>query len=166
MSETVETTTETTETPTSDKEINFERLRQEKAALEAEVQRLRPLEFKETVRAAGFDPDSGEGKSLIRDLAAGAVTAEEGQELAAVIAQYAEQEYGWRPTPALNPTEQQTVQAAQTTTQLDQVTVSDDPTDIEQQIRNLEAEGKHREARILKNRIVAAQMAAANRPGG
>lgn len=166
MSEATDPTTESTETPASDKELNFERLRQEKAALEAEIQRLRPLQFKETVRQAGFDPDSGEGKSLIRDLAAGAVKAEEGQELAAVVAQYAETEYGWKAKPTLNPTEQQTVQAAQTTTRLDQVAVSDDPQDLQQQIAKAEQEGDWRTAMRLKNQIVYAQMRAASNPGG
>lgn len=167
MSETTTSTTEpTTETPASDKELNFEKLRQEKAALEAEVAELRSYKFKETVRDAGFDPASGEGKSLLRDLTNGAVTVDDGQELSAAVAAYAESEYGWKPTPALTPVEQQTVQASQATEQLQQVTVADNPEDINQQIARLTAEGKHREARILKNRIAVAQMTAASRPGG
>lgn len=96
----------------SDKELNFRRLEQERDQLKAENAELRPYRDRETVREAGFDPDSGEGKSLIRDLGVGAVSVTDGEELSEKLAEHAESEYGWKPTVQPTETEANAAEAA------------------------------------------------------
>lgn len=152
-------TTETTEQPqASDKELNFEKLRQQREALEAELAELRPLRVKETLRQAGFDPDSAEGKALSLAVEAGKVETDPTQ-----IAEYAGSEFGWQPKTQLTETESTQVEASRRQQAVQQASVSDTPLDVQQQIQQLEQDGKWQEARSLKNAALYDSMVQASR---
>lgn len=153
MSENEQTTEQTTEP--SDKEINFQKLREQKEALEAELAELRPLRVKETLREAGFDPSTPEGKALALAVEAGKVEAD-----SSLIAEYAGSEFGWQPKTALTPTEASQVEGSQRLAAARAASTSDGPPDVRQQIAEAEAEGDREKAMRLKNAALFAGMQA------
>jgi hypothetical protein len=110
---------------------NFAALREK---YEAAVAELRPLKARDAVSAAGFNPNSPEGKALHRlALAETDVDAEKVKALA--------DELGFEvtpPKPELTPTEQAAVAGAQKQAALNTVTTSDEPADIASQIADLD----------------------------
>lgn len=155
-----ETTTTTETPPEADKELNFRRLEEERDRFKAEADELRPFRDRETVRRAGFDPDSGEGKSLIRDLGSGVVKVEDGQELPTVLAGYAEAEYGWKPTADLSPTEAKAASSAQRQADLSRVSSSVPAKTVADVISEAETNGNHQLARYWKTRIATGDVTA------
>lgn len=146
--------TETTEQSpeVSDKEINFQKLREQKEALEAELASLRPLQTKETLRQAGFDPDTPEGKALSVAIKAGEVEANPDQ-----IVAYAGSEFGWEPKPRLTETEATQVEGSKRLEAVRQVTQSDGPQDTKALIAEAEQSGDWMTAMQLKVRDLAEQ---------
>lgn len=139
---------EQTTQPESDKDKNFQALREQKDALEAQVKELAVFRNKDLLRQAGFDPDTGEGKSLLRDITAGTVDADKDK-----LAEYAESEYGWKPKATLSPEESATVSSSQHSDQLRQSASDDGPKDtIDDQIAQARADGNWELAVVLENR--------------
>jgi len=135
----------TTETPAaSDKEANLAALRQQLEAANQKLAALEPLQRASVVREAGFDPDSPEGKALVRMV---------GDETDATKVTEMAAEIGWAPKQTLNPAEAATVAAAQAQDQLRQVSVGDVPADdIDRQIQEARESGNWQAAVILENR--------------
>ena len=130
MTDTTTQTVEPTEVDPEGKsstETNPVNLRTQNDELKTENMRLSVFEHKDVVRRAGFDPEAGEGKSLARDLAAGLVEVEEGQDLHEVLVGYADTEYGWKPQTQLTETEKTQVDGSKRLTTLSQSTTSDNP---------------------------------------
>lgn len=150
MSEEQTETTEQPEVEVSDKEINFQKLREQKEALEAELANLRPLQTKETLRQAGFDPDSSEGKALSVAIKAGEVEANPDQ-----IVEYAGSEFGWEPKPRLTETEAAQVEGSKRLEAVRQVTQSDGPQDTQSLIAEAEQSGDWYSSMQLKVRELA-----------
>lgn len=150
-----ETTTETVEgqAPESDKDKNVQALRQKSDAQEAELVELRPLKHRETIREAGFDPESGEGKSLMRDLESGLVKAEDGKDLHETLVSYAENEYSWKPPVQVTPTEQAQLDSTQRQTQVQGVTSPVEPEDLNAQIAAADEAGNVQLGIVLRNRL-------------
>lgn len=136
------------------KDENVRRMGERLEALEAEVKELRPYKHREMVRMAGWDPKSGEGKALSRDLEMGLVEAESDDKLPEALTAYAEQEYTWKPPQTLTPTEQTHVEAGARQTEMQQQTTSpppnDDRTDYERRIQAARDEGNFVEASRLQ----------------
>lgn len=109
----------------SEKERNFRELEADRDRWKAEAEALRPFKHESIVRRAGFDPESGEGKSLIRDLDTGLVKEEEGKELHEILVAHADAEYGWKPKTPLTPTERVQVEGSAHLSTLSQSTTSD-----------------------------------------
>lgn len=122
------------EEPT-DKEINFQRLREKNEALEAQIAELSPLKVAQTVREAGFDPDTPAGKALSR-LADASSDAESVKALAAELGFEAE-----APTPALSKDERAAQEFGQRQSDLAAVTTSDIPPNMTDQIAEAEEAG-------------------------
>lgn len=136
----------------TDKELNFEKLRQKNEELEAQIQSLAPLKVAQTIRDAGFDPDSPDGKALSR-LVDQTADVDKVKEVAADI--------GFEPPEPkaeLSETEQAVQAGADKVAALNQVTSSDGPPDDAAEIQELEAEGKWADAGRKKlQRFLAAQ---------
>lgn len=159
MSETTTTTEPTTE-PVDDQEKNWRRMEERIKALEAENSELRPFRDRDLVRNAGFDPDTGEGKSLIRDLGSGTVTPVDGEDLPAAIKRFAESEYGWKPRPVPTPVEQEQARAAQQQQRLASVSTSTDLTpegELMAQMNEARDSGDYALAARLERRLKAQQ---------
>lgn len=120
----------------TDKEINFAKLRDENAALKAQVAELQPLAIEKAIREAGFDPASDRGKALSLAVEAGKVDAEPSK-----IVDLAEQTFGWKPEPQLNPTEVAQAAAAQTSHAIQTQSGADEPPNVGDQIAEAEAKG-------------------------
>lgn len=147
--QTTETQEQTSEAP-SDKEINFQKLREQKEALESELAALRPLRTKETLRQAGFDPDSAEGKALSMAIDAGKVETDPEK-----IVEFAGSEFGWEPRTQLTETEATQVEGSRRMEAVRQVTQSDGPSDVSSQIAEAEQAGDWKKAMSLKLRSLA-----------
>ena len=143
-------------TTPSDKDENMAKLREQRDANAAEIARLQVFEHREIVRTAGFDPDSGKGKSLIRDLKSGAVAAT--LEDTSTVVEWADTEYDWQPEPTLTPTEQVQVDGQQRRESVEGVTVADQPPDILEAVQEAEAAGDFARARYLKNSVAINKM--------
>ena len=154
MSET-DTTTETTEEveETSPMRENFQALEEKVKVLEAENDELRPLRDKESLRAAGFDPDSDRGKAL-----AIAIKAGEMESTPEAIADFATSTFGWDPKPVLTETETEQVSAAAQVKQIQTASVSDAPANLSDQIAEARKAGDHVEALRLQTRHAAERM--------
>jgi len=148
----------------SDKELNFDNLRKKAEAAEAslaekdaEIARLRAYEFQSVVTEAGFAPTTGEGKSLIRDVTAGVITPNEGEELAVAVARHAESEYGWKPQAQRTPEQRVVETQAQRFAELQSSTTSDGPPqDWQQEAAEAEADGDWNKAVAIKmNQVIA-----------
>lgn len=151
-----EETQETTE-ELSDKELNFAKLREQKEALEARVAELSPLAVEKAVREAGFAPDTPEGKALSR-LAGDNPDADAVKNLAVELGfEASPEEQKHEPTP----NERAAQEFADRTSELSQVTTSDEPPDLNSQIAEAEAEGDWGKSMALKlaqfNQMVAKQ---------
>lgn len=70
----------------SDKEQNFEKLREQVAARDARIEELLPYAVNETIRKVGLDPDSGNG-IVLKDIMGSDPSLERAQELVS--------KYGW-----------------------------------------------------------------------
>lgn len=144
---------EETQTDQTDKELNFEKLREKNEALEAQLAELSPLKVAQTVRAAGFDPDTPAGKALSR-LADANSDAESVKNLAA--------ELGFEvvdPAPVLSKEERAAQEFANRQADLGSVTTSDEPPDVATEVAELEAAGNWAEAgrRKLQQFVAANQ---------
>lgn len=128
MSDETQETTEQT-----DEERNFEALRKRAEAAEARVKELSPLAVAKAVSDAGFNPDTPEGKALAR-LAGDNPDPESVKNLATELGFEASQEPKHEPTP----NERAASEFANRQSQLNQVTVADEPEDINSEIAGLE----------------------------
>ncbi len=149
-------TTETdpaVETEETDVAQNFRKLEEVNKSQKDELDELRPLRDKETLRDAGFDPDTDRGKALAIAIEAGKVESETSK-----LVEYAEETFNWKPTPVLTPTETQQVAATTDATVLTTETVSDTPPNIDDQIAEAEKAGNHVEALRLSTRQAAGKM--------
>lgn len=144
-----QTTTETPEA-TSDKDKNFAALRQQLDQAQAEIEALRPLRTKETLRQAGFDPDTAEGKALSLAIDAGRVEPDPTQ-----IVEFAGSEFGWEPRTQLTETEATQAEGSKRLEAVRQVTQSDGPSDVGSQIAEAEQAGDWSRAMALKLRRMA-----------
>jgi len=129
----------------SDKELNFAKLRQQYEAAMAELEQLRPLKVKETLRQAGFDPEATEGKALTLAIEAGKVEADPQK-----IVEFAANEFGFQPRVALTETEAKQVEAAARMEQVRQVTTSVQTPSADDEIAKAEQEGDWTKAMALK----------------
>ena len=138
----------------SDKEMNFEKLRQKTEGLEARLAELEPLAVAKAVREAGFNPDADRGKALA-DLVGPGATVEKVKEVAA--------RYGWEPEPprpVLTATEQAALSSADRLSALNSVTTSEPPVTLVSQIKEAEAKGDWSTVTRLNSQLLAQQMAA------
>ncbi len=153
----ITTTTEVTDPPVETEETdivqNFRKLEEVNKSQKDELDELRPLRDKETLRDAGFDPDSDRGKALAIAIKAGEVEPEQSK-----LVEYAESTFGWKPTPVLNPTETQQVTATTEARVISTETTSDAPPNIDDQIAEAEKAGNHVEALRLTTRQAAERM--------
>ena len=151
------TTTEVTdpavETEETDVAQNFRKLEEKVKEQGEELGELRPLRDKEKLRDAGFDPDTDRGKALAIAIKAGEVEAD-----TAKLVEYAEDTFGWKPTPSLTPTETQQVKTTADAKVITTETTSDDPPNIADQIAEAEKAGNHVEALRLTTRQAAERM--------
>lgn len=142
-------TTEGLELEEGSKEFNFQKLKDDYeaklAARDAELEELRPLRNIESVRQAGFDPDSDRGKALDLALKAGAVTADPEQ-----IREYATSTFGWEPAPVLTENEQAQVDAQARLDAARGGTDSEPPPNIDNDIAQAEADGDWMKSGALK----------------
>lgn len=125
---------ENTETQ-SDKEQNFAALREKLEATEARLKELEPLAVEKAVQAAGFDPNTPEGKALSR-LAGSDSDAEAVKNLATELGFEAVEQDS---PPDLSPNERAAQEFAERKQELDSVTQSDEPSDLGNQIAEAEA---------------------------
>ncbi len=165
----------------SDKEMNFRRLEQEaekwqeralaaEAALDAQPtddgnnaeseQWKAKVEIAETaahrgiLMEAGFSPDSGEGKALLKDLASGEVEADPG-----VLAAHASEAFGWSPNMVTySAVEARQLASAGQLRQTRTASVSDEPPNLDNQIAEAQNAGNHEEALRLTTRQAAERM--------
>ncbi len=170
----------------TDKEMNFRRLEQEaekwKTRAEAAEAALdsQPSEAVDTteldgmrtkfeaaeaaahrgvIMEAGFSPDSGEGKALLRDLRSGDVEADPG-----VLAAHASEQFGWSPNMlTYSAVEARQLASAGQLRQIQTASVSDEPPNIDNQVAELQQAGKHDEAFRLTTRQAAERMMRGNR---
>ncbi len=152
--ETTETTeaAETTE-ETSPSRENFQALEDKYKAVKDENDELRPLRDKESLREAGFDPDSDRGKAL-----AIAIKAGEMEPTPEAIAEFATSTFGWEPKPELTETEAEQVSSAAQVKQIQTASVSDSPPDIDDEIAEARKAGNHVEALRMQTRQAAEKM--------
>ena len=141
------------ETEETDVAQNFRKLEEVNKSQKEELDELRPLRDKETLRDAGFDPDTDRGKALAIAIEAGKVEPETSK-----LVEYAEETFNWKPTPVLTPTETQQVRATTDATVLTTETISDTPPNIADQIAEAEKAGNHVEALRLTTRQAAERM--------
>ncbi len=164
----------------SDKQLNFRRLEAEaehwqeralaaEAALDAQpedgenpeaeqwkarAEAAEAAAHRGIILEAGFSPDSGEAKALLRDLASGEVEADAG----AVVAR-ASESYGWSPDLRLySATEAVQIEAANQVRQIQTASISDSPPNIEDEIAEAEKAGDHTLALRLRTRSAAERM--------
>ena len=103
---------------------------------------------------AGFLPDSGEAKALLRDLSAGTVEADP-----ASIVTHASEEYDWSPNMVLfSKGEAVQIESARMQKAIRNATVSDDPPNIDDEIAEAQQAGSHAEALRLTTRQAAERM--------
>jgi hypothetical protein len=132
---------------------NFRKLEEVNKSQKDELAELRPLRDKEKLRDAGFDPDSDRGKALAIAIKAGEVEAD-----TAKLVEYAEDTFGWKPTPTLTPTESQQVTTTTEAKVISTEATSDAPPNIDDQIAEAEKAGNHVEALRLTTRQAAERM--------
>ena len=154
-------------TEKTDKELNFERLREKNEALEARNAELEPLAVARLVAEAGFAPDTPAGKALSR-LTPSEADVETVRNLAAELGFEVEE-----PTPQLTKEERAAQEFANRSSALNSVTTSDTPPTFDDQVNELngliavaKAAGNQFEVRrlntqlvSLNNRLLAQQMA-------
>lgn len=109
----------------NDKERNFRELEADRDRWRERAQELEPLEFEKFVRKAGWDPDSAEGKVLVKDLGRGDVAIEDRDQAADVLRNYADNEYQWKPPQNLDPAEQRQLEGSQRLEALNKVSHSE-----------------------------------------
>ena len=157
MPEDIPITTEVTdpavEPEDTDVAQNFRKLEEVNKSQKTELEILRPLRDKETLRDAGFDPDTDRGKALAIAIKAGEVESDTSK-----LVEYAEETFGWKPTPTLTPTETQQVKTTVDAKVISTETTSDDPPNIADQIAEAEKAGNHVEALRLTTRQAAERM--------
>ena len=157
MPEDIPITTEVTdpavEPEDTDVAQNFRKLEEVNKSQKTELEILRPLRDKETLRDAGFDPDTDRGKALAIAIKAGEVEPDTSK-----LVEYAEETFGWKPTPVLTPTESQQVKTTKEAKVISTETTSDDPPNIADQIAEAEKAGNHVEALRLTTRQAAERM--------
>ena len=157
MPEDIPITTEVTdpavETEETDVAQNVRKLEEVNKSQKTELEELRPLRDKEKLRDAGFDPDTDRGKALAIAIKAGEVEADTTK-----IVEYAEETFGWKPTPSLTPTETQQVKTTADAKVITTETTSDDPPTLVDQIAEAEKAGNHVEALRLTTRQAAERM--------
>jgi hypothetical protein len=164
----------------TDKEMNFRRLEQEaekwktraeaaEAALDGQPkedvdtteldQWKAKAEIAETAAhrgillEAGFSPDSGEAKALLRDLASGDVEADP----AAVVVHASE--YGWSPNAIMfSAVEARQLASAGQLRQIQTASVSDEPPNIDDEVAEARKAGDHVEALRMQTRQAAERM--------
>jgi hypothetical protein len=148
----------------SDKEMNFANLRSQKEALEAELAALRPLKTAQTVKEAGFDPDSPAGKALTRLAADSDV---EGVKSLAAELGFEVGNIERQPTAV----EAAAVAAGDQFASFNQTTTSDEPVDVNGQIAELQAQihqmrsqGQNTSALVSKMISLETQKAVASTP--
>lgn len=141
---------------TTDKDQNFEALRKKSEALEAQVAALAPLKVAQTVREAGFDPDTPAGKALSR-LADAESDAEAVKNLAAELGFEVEE-----PQTQLTKEERAAQEFANRSRDLQSVSSSDNPPSFDDQMAELngliataKAAGNHSEVRRLNQQLIA-----------
>lgn len=153
MSEEITETTEQT-----DEEKNFAELRKQKEELESQVQELSAFKVNETVRQVGLDPNTGNGAAL-KELLGSDASEEKAQELVAKFGWQADEPESEKHEPT--PNERAAQEFADRTSELSQVTTSDEPPDLNSQIAEAEAEGDWGKSMALKlaqfNQMVAKQ---------
>ena len=157
MPEDIPITTEVTdpavEPEDTDVAQNFRKLEEVNKSQKTELEILRPLRDKETLRDAGFDPDTDRGKALAIAIKAGEVEPDTSK-----LVEYAEETFGWKPIPVLTPTESQQVKTTTEAKVISTETTSDDPPNIADQIAEAEKAGNHVEALRLTTRQAAERM--------
>ena len=103
---------------------------------------------------AGFSPDSGKGKALLKDLASGEVEADPG-----VLAAHASEAFGWSPNLRIySANEAIQIESAKHHADLRIDAVSDNPPNIDNQVAEAENAGAHEEALRLQTRQAAERM--------
>ncbi|KKL21021.1 hypothetical protein LCGC14_2449620, partial [marine sediment metagenome] len=154
MSETDETpeTTETPSTEETDKDRNFRKMEEQIAERDAELAELRPLQQEKALLKAGFDPDSDRGVALGFAIKAGEV-----EPTSEAISEFASSR-GWDPKPVLTETEAAQVASAAQVKRIQTASVPDAPSNIDDQIAELQQAGKHAEAFSLTTRSAAEKM--------
>ena len=157
MPEDIPITTEVTdpavEPEDTDVAQNFRKLEEVNKSQKTELEILRPLRDKETLRDAGFDPDTDRGKALAIAIKAGEVEPDTSK-----LVEYAEETFGWKPTPTLTPTETQQVKTTVDAKVISTETTSDDPATLADKIAEAEKAGNHVEALRLTTRQAAERM--------
>lgn len=151
---TTEVTDPVVEPEETDVAQNFRKLEETVKGQKEELDELRPLRDKEKLRDAGFDPDTDRGKALAIAIEAGKVEADD----TATLVEYAEETFGWKPTPVLTPTETQQVTATDDGKVIATVTTSETPPDIDDEIAAAQKAGNHTEALRLQTRAAAERM--------
>ncbi len=157
MPEEIPITTEVTDPAVESEETdivqNFRKLEEVNKSQKTELEELRPLRDKETLRDAGFAPDTDRGKALAIAIKAGEVEPDTSK-----LVEYAEETFGWKPTPVLTPTESQQVKTTVDAKVISTETTSDDPPTLVDQIAEAEKAGNHVEASRLTTRQAAERM--------
>ncbi len=103
---------------------------------------------------AGWSPDSGEGKALLKDLASGDVKPDPGELVA-----HASETYSWSPTMlTLSAVEARQLASAGQLRQIQTASVSDEPPNIDNQIAEAQQAGDHKLALRLTTRQAAERM--------
>jgi len=157
MPEDIPITTEVTDPAVEPEETdvaqNFRKLEEVNKSQKTELEELRPLRDKEKLRDAGFDPDSDRGKALAIAIEAGKVEADTSK-----LVEFAEETFGWKPTPVLTPTESQQVKTTTEAKVISTETTSDDPPTLDDKIAEAEKAGNHVEALRLTTRQAAERM--------
>jgi len=160
------------DTDLTDKELNFKALRDEKKALEAQLAELQPLKVAQTVRAAGFDPDTPAGRALSR-LADANSDVDAVWNLATELGFTTDDDTSPTPPATLSQNERAAQEFAQRQNALSSVVTSDTPPTFDNQVDELnklisiaKASGNNLEVRRLNsqlidmnNRLLAQQMA-------
>ncbi len=157
MPEDIPITTEVTDPAVESEETdvaqNFRKLEEVNKSQKTELEELRPLRDKEKLRDAGFDPDTDRGKALAIAIKAGEVEPDTSK-----LVEYAEETFGWKPTPVLTPTESQQVKTTTEAKVISTETTSDDPPTLDDKIAEAEKAGNHVEALRLTTRQAAERM--------
>lgn len=142
---TTEQETPNGEDVSTQQERNWRQMEERVAAQQAELEELRPLKLDETLREAGFDPRSDQGKAVKYGIQVNKIESDPEK-----VKEFALTEFGWRPKTQLTSEE---ASRQVTTDRMDSLNAQSEPEtppDTGDEIAAAEAEGDFAKSGMLK----------------